>query len=504
MELLKKFGYTDLKPKQKEIIDSLDQHDTIGIVPTGFGKSFTWQYYFSITKKTVLVIQPLIALMEDQKRKMEEMDIPVVVFNSKNMNKSTEKHQILNGEPHIIYTSPEYIVLCEDFLRALSRKNLLGLIVMDECHCISTYKDYRPEYQKLECLKSWCPKVNTLALTATATPEMIQEISQSLALVDPNVVKGGFQRSNLKIKIQKKVSTNSVAASDIMKCLELIDMYPGKCIIYCKTRKETDEISEKINRTGLSSRSYHAGKEMLIRDEIQKGFTKGEFPIIVSTIAFGMGVDIPDIRLIIHFSLPKSIESMYQEIGRAGRDGKESVCYLFWNHYDVRILKFLIRDQEYAMKRSSEESIHMMLNYVESRACRMQFICHHFGERINPCGLCDVCGGFQNNESSRVNTSVSSNQEIDEEYLSIILNTLLTTNGMGSGVLCDVMYGSRSKKAVHYKHLPHFGGMKGMKKNDIKEIIQRIMNTEFIDMKPINNFCSIMIVSDDGKKFLNK
>ena len=459
MDLLSKFGYTSLKPKQEEIIKSVSQGmDTIGVVHTGFGKSFTWQYYFHIIKKTVIVIQPLIALMEDQKQNMEKHDIPVIVFNSNNTNKKSEKELVLSGKPHIIYTSPEFIVLCEPFIRALVKKDLLGVFVVDECHCVVSWKEFRPEYNALHCLKTWAPQVNILALTATATKITIENITSMLKLKEPKVIMSSFQRTNLTLCVREKIGN----LQDINYCIKLLKNTTGKTIVYCKTRKETDQVTEELKVRNVLCEGYHAGKSIGVRKKIQKQFTEDAIHTLVSTVAFGMGIDIPDIHLVIHYSLPKSIESMYQEIGRAGRDGKASKCVLMWNTNDIRILKFMMRDLEADAKTLNLKGIAAMEKYVRTRMCRMQHVCKFFGEDIAECNNCDVCLTKASNVTNK--TIVDKRQDITKETVAIIRTLDLSFNGFGLTLLCDILYGSKSKNAIKMKYFETYGSLKHIKK----------------------------------------
>ena len=245
-EILNKyFGYEKLKDKQELIIKSvLDNNDTIGILATGYGKSICYQLPYLIQKKSVIIISPLISLMEDQKIKLESLNIPVYCLNSNNLNKHNDKYNLLNGQSGIIYVSPEYLFNSEEFIRSLIENDLVSLIAIDESHCISTWGEFRPEYKELGVLKDWAPNIPILALTATATPKIIADIKKVLKLDKPKIVMSSFYRNNLNINIFKKVGLNH----DLKKIVKLIKNIDSadKIIIYCKTKKDTDKVVLKL------------------------------------------------------------------------------------------------------------------------------------------------------------------------------------------------------------------------------------------------------------------
>ena len=268
--LKKSFKYDKLKDKQEEIIKNiLDGKDTIGILATGYGKSICYQLPFLLTKKTVIVISPLLSLMEDQLNKLKKLNISVYCLNSNNSNKNTDKAKILDGHSGIVYMSPEYFIKCETFIKKLSNNNLLSLIAIDESHCISTWSDFRPEYKKLGIIRQWIKNVPILSLTATATPRIIDDIKEKLDLNNPVIIKSSFHRKNLNINIIRKTDKNL----DFNEIVNLVNkLEDDKAIIYCKTKDETDDFVSRFKEVNIKSKSYHGGISNEKRNIIQNCF----------------------------------------------------------------------------------------------------------------------------------------------------------------------------------------------------------------------------------------
>ena len=494
-EILKKyFGYDKLKDKQEQIVKSiLDKNDTIGILATGYGKSICYQLPYLIQKKSVIIISPLISLMQDQQTKLENLNIPVYCLNSNNSNKQNDKYNLLNGETGIIYISPEYLFNSKEFIINMSKKNLISLIAIDESHCISTWGDFRPEYKELGVLKDWASDVPLLALTATATPKIISDITKVLKLDRPNVFMSSFYRENLNINVVKKLNQKY----DLSKIVDLIKQVDSddKIIIYCKTKDETDNFVLKLEEFGIKSKSYHAGKSNEKRNKIQKKFMKGKINIIIATIAFGMGIDLPNIRLIINYGISKDMESFYQEIGRAGRDGKTSNVYVYWSNNDFNINKsFLnnIKDLDY-QKRQMERILEME-KFVNSNTCRMKYITKYFGEDMDDCGHCDNCLSNKKEEK----------QDITKECFYILKLIKNLKNNFGTTMLCDILAGSTSKKINSIiKNMSTFGKLSSTKKDTIKEIIRYLIVNEYLmEVKIENSFGSVIKLNTKGQEWI--
>ena len=492
--LNKYFGYEKLKDKQEIIIKSvLNNNDTIGILATGYGKSICYQLPYLIQKKSVIIISPLISLMEDQKMTLESLDIPVYCLNSNNSNKNKDKDNLLNGESAIIYISPEYLFNSEKFILSLIKNDMLSLIAIDESHCISTWGEFRPEYKELGVLKKWAPNIPILALTATATPKIISDIKNILNLNNPKIVMSSFYRKNLNINILKKDGINK-DLKKIVKLIKNIDK-KDKIIIYCKTKKDTDKIVLKLKEYNIKSKSYHAGKAIKSRQKIQKKFMKGKINIIVATIAFGMGIDLPNIRLVINYGVSKDMESFYQEMGRAGRDGKTSDIYMYWSNNDFNINKsFLNNIDDVEFKKRQMERILDMQKLVNSNICRMKYVTKYFGEDMDDCGHCDNC----------LSVKKEIKLDITKESYYIIKLIKKLENNYGCTMLSEILYGSTSKKInSSLRNLKLFGKLNSTKKVAIKEIIRYlIFNNYLVEVKIENSFGSIIKLNSMGLKWI--
>ena len=488
------FGYDKLKDKQEEIIKNiLDNNDTIGILATGYGKSICYQLPYLITKKCVVVISPLISLMEDQCNKLKKLKIPVYCLNSNNSNKGYDKNDILNGENGIIYMSPEYFMTCGHFLSDLSEQDRIALVAVDESHCISTWSEFRPEYKQLDNIKLWT-NAPVLALTATATPKIISDIENTLNLVNPKLVKSSFYRSNLDIHVIRKYNKDL----DFKEIVDLINKLDegDRTIIYCKTKNETDDFVVKLKQMNIKAKSYHAGKSNKSRNSVQNKFMKGEVNIIIATIAFGMGIDVPNIRLIINYGISKDMESFYQEIGRAGRDGLNSKIYLYWSNNDFNINKsFLNNVSDEKFKKKQMKRILEMEKFVNSSQCRMQYITNYFGEEIEDCGHCGYC----------VSDSVEIQNDISKECYYILKTIKKLKNNYGTTMLCEILYGSNSKKInASIKKISTFGKLNNLKKDKIKEIIRfLIINGYLVEEKLQKAFGSVIKFSNKGLFWIN-
>ena len=495
-EILKNyFGYDKLKDKQEEIINNiLNKKDTIGILATGYGKSICYQLPFLITKKCVLVISPLISLMEDQYDKLKKLKINVYCLNSNNSNKINDKKNILNGENGIIYMSPEYFKSSHDFLNNLSNQNRISLVAIDESHCISTWSDFRPEYKNLYCVKE-CINAPILALTASATPKMIEDIKKLLKLKDPKLIISSFYRNNLDINIIKKFNFE-IDFKEIYNLLKKIDD-GDRTIIYCKTKNETDEFVDKLSKLNVRAKSYHAGKSIKSRNLIHNKFIKGEINIIIATIAFGMGIDVPNIRLVINYGISKDMESFYQEIGRAGRDGKNSKIYLYWSNYDLSINKHFLNDiSDENFKRIQMNRILEMEKFVNSNKCRMSYITNYFGEEIKDCGHCDYC----------LSDNFEEKKDITNECYFILKTIKKLRNNYGTGMICDILHGSNCKKiSCEIKKMSVFGKLDKLKKENIKENIRFLVINDYLKEEKLqNSFGSVIKLSNKGLLWIKK
>ena len=397
-EATKKLGLKQLKPKQEKIIKKIVKgKNVISILPTGYGKSACYIISYLMLNKTVVVISPLISLMEDQGRKLKSYGINHLCFNSLNskdeefMNKMK---QIKKGkETAVLLFSPESFLKQENIIKHLIVKDRLSFITLDESHCLSNWKSFRGSYKELGIIQKWIKnkKIPMLCMTATSTDNMVRELMKILGMDIASLVKESFYKSNLNIFSIHKARIDS----DISRMKMYINANKNGCktIVYCKTRKETETISYKLNKSGILSKHYHANIPPSLRLSVQDEFTNGDLNVIVSTIAFGMGIDIPNINLVIHYGISTDIESYYQEIGRGGRNGQETVCLLMWGQKDFYLNDNFNRNSnrnmnELAIQDKKSDSIK---SFVYTRGCRQQFICKYFGEDIDICKKCDNC-----------------------------------------------------------------------------------------------------------------
>jgi Werner syndrome ATP-dependent helicase len=490
--LQKYFGYPQLKPEQINIIDSVinDKKDVSAILATGFGKSICYQIPFLITKKSIIVVSPLIALMEDQYNDMKNRGIPVCCLNSNNKNKGEIELDIMDGANKIIYITPEYLLNCKDFIQELYSNDQLALFAIDESHCVSSWGlDFRKDYTKLYRLRRWAPTVPILALTATATDKVRDDICEILRLNDPYIVTGGFDRPNLFISVGKK--TNEY---DDLKLL--MEKYKNEySIIYCKTRNETDKIAKIVTDMGVNCRPYHAGMETDDRNKNQKLFINGDIKCMVATIAFGLGINVPNIRLVVHYNCPKNLESYYQEIGRAGRDGKTSECYLFFSAKDFLLnRKFLNEVQDENHRNYQEKQINKIEQFVYSNVCRRLTLLQHFDE--TPKDFCDNC------DNCKTKIKLKPRNFAEETKLVYGLLNGITIN-FGTGILINILRGSNNQKMTKdLKTLTEYGcGMKYTEKW-WKDFFRILINNGYLCTKGLKSgFGSTIVTTGKGYKW---
>lgn len=397
-EHLNKLGIEKLKPEQKTIITAvLNGRDAILNLKTGGGKSLCYILPHFILNKIVIVITPLISLMKDQKTRYG-VHCKVVLSNGREMVcddiilDDVDRKKIYDGkDPCVIYMTPENFIKRKDWVRGMEKH--ICLIAIDECHCISSWSDFRDGYANLKNIKSWFEtSPSIMALTGTATEETIREVSASLNLTNPLKVHIAPTRDNLSISVHQKTKMKETVK-------EISLLIEGKTIIYCKTQKDTEKVSSHLRGMKIKAGYYHAGMDVSERTQMQDLFTKGEIAVMAATIAFGMGIDISDIETIIHFGLPKDMESYCQEIGRAARKpGMNGNCYIFWGKSDFVLnnifLKNIGNDQ---LRIKQKKQMRAMENFVnENRVCRMQMIGHYFGHHdIKECSKCDNCTKLQ-------------------------------------------------------------------------------------------------------------
>jgi len=394
-ELLQKYwGHDSFRPLQQEIIGSvLAGRDTLAILATGSGKSLCYQLPALRLGGLTLVISPLIALMKDQVDDLNRRGIPAAAWTSAldSRGRAQLEKGIQNGSLRLLFVSPERCVQ-PAFLSCL-RDCPVRLIAIDEAHCISAWgHNFRPEYRQLATLRRTFSSVPVIALTATATPDVRKDIARQLGLVRPQEFVGSFDRTNLTYRVQKKTDPELFLRN-----------YPGlhrreSGIIYCRSRQETEDLAGSLKKRGFAIAAYHAGLSQQVRESVQDAFLTGKLQAVCATIAFGMGIDKPDVRFVIHTSLPRSPEAYYQETGRAGRDGEPGECVLLYSPSDAARLRALATRDGYTAGslRVALAKIDAMRDICESPGCRRRHLLRYFGEAYpaDNCGACDACTGI--------------------------------------------------------------------------------------------------------------
>jgi len=398
-KLLKQyFGHDDFRPMQKQVIDHfLDGNDTVVVMPTGGGKSLCFQLPALVREGITIVISPLISLMKDQVDALTANGISATMLNSSvEMEELNQRmRDASQGHYKIIYIAPER--LANEYVRSwISKLNVTALAV-DEAHCISQWgHDFRPDYRNLKFFRQEFPDIPIIALTASATEHVRKDVVSELALQKHKVFVSGFYRENLHISVMPK-------SGAIEKILYFLNKHKNESsIIYCFSRKETEELARILEAEGIKAGAYHAGLTGEKREKVQNAFVHDDINVVVATIAFGMGIDKPDVRLVMHKTFPKTIEGYYQEIGRAGRDGLPSDVVMLYSAGDKIKLDYFLNQMQDSVRRNKEEKkIREVMDYAESRICRWQWITSYFGEiGLKKCGTCDVCVGNDDTEDA--------------------------------------------------------------------------------------------------------
>jgi len=384
------FGFTSFRGQQEAIVRCVvGGGDALVVMPTGSGKSLCYQIPALIRDGTGIVVSPLIALMEDQVTALRQLGIRAEYLNSSlpPMEQSRVRRQTEAGRIDLLYVAPERL-LADGFLAWLERLPI-ALFAIDEAHCVSQWgHDFRPEYLHLAVLHARWPKVPRIALTATADPPTRREIAAKLGLADARMFVGGFDRPNIRYRVMPKRNARA-QLSQFLRAEHNGD----SGIVYCLSRKRTEETAQQLVREGRSALPYHAGLAADVRRATQRRFVNDEACIIVATVAFGMGIDKPDVRFVYHLDPPKSLEAYYQETGRAGRDGLPATAMMTWGVSDVAQLRqFIASGESEARRRVEHHKLSALLGYCETARCRRQVLLQHFGETLGePCGNCDTC-----------------------------------------------------------------------------------------------------------------
>jgi len=467
------FGYDEFRPGQRRVIEAaLKSQDTLVIMPTGGGKSLCYQLPALLKIGVMVVVSPLIALMQDQVAGLQDNGIAATFLNS-SLDFDTLRQReaaLLRGEIKLLYVSPERLqnVGFIQFLNNLSQTVGISGFAIDEAHCVSEWgHDFRPEYRRLHELRERFPQISLLALTATATERVRQDIAQQLRLRDPLVQVSSFNRPNLFYEVRPK------GRDGYQQLLQQVKQQTGSGIIYCLSRKRVDELALMLSQDGESVLPYHAGLADEARRDNQTRFIRDDVRLMVATVAFGMGINKPDVRFVIHYDIPRNIEGYYQESGRAGRDGEPAHCTLFLAYGDVATAEYLISQKpDETEQRIARQQLRQMVDYAESTVCRRQIQLSYFGETL--AGLCHQCDNCTNPPPVEDWTIEA------QKFLSCVARC---QERFGMAHIIDVLRGSKNQKVVNLGHdkLSTHGIGKDRSVEEWKLLGRSLLHQRFVD-----------------------
>ncbi len=469
--LKKYFGYDQFRPMQAEIIERVyGGKDALVLMPTGGGKSVCFQIPAITMNGACVVVSPLIALMKDQVEGLRANGVRAAFLNSTQDAPESRKTEddFFNGKIDLLYVSPEKVV-SQNFLPLLQGSKI-SLFAIDEAHCISAWgHDFRPEYAQLRFLKQQFPAIPIIALTATADKVTRRDIVEQLALQDPETFIASFDRPNISLEVrpgQKRME----------QIIAFIKQRPGQSgIVYCLSRKSTEELAVKLLGKGIRAAYYHAGMPDIARSRVQEDFINDKVPVICATVAFGMGIDKSNVRWVIHYNLPKNIESYYQEIGRAGRDGAKADALLFYSYSDVTVLQDILAQNESENVEIQLAKLDRMKQYAEALACRRRILLSYFSEDLSlNCGNCDVC----NNPPQIFDGTMIAQKALSAVYR--------LRESCGAGLLIDVLRGSGKKEIFEkgYQDLKTYGAGRDIGYGEWQHYLHQLINLGYLELAP--------------------
>ncbi|AYL99429.1 DNA helicase RecQ [Mucilaginibacter celer] len=488
------FGFDNFKGEQEAIITNiLAGNDTFVIMPTGGGKSMCYQLPALMSDGTAIVISPLIALMKnqvDQLRAFGGSD-SIAHFLNSSLTKSEiarVKEDVLGGKTKLLYVAPESLTKQEniDFLRL----NHVSFVAVDEAHCISEWgHDFRPEYRKIrQVISNIGENIPIIALTATATPKVQQDIQKNLQMNNATVYKSSFNRANLFYEVRAKRNV-------IKEIVKFVRQNQGKSgIVYCLSRKKVEEVAEALNLNGVKALPYHAGLDAKVRADTQDKFLMEDVDVIVATIAFGMGIDKPDVRYVIHHDVPKSMEGYYQETGRAGRDGGEGVCVAFYSEKDIDKLQKFMKDKPVSEREIGTQILKEVIDYCESSVCRRKQLLHYFGENFNEAGcnnMCDNCCAHKEHFDG-------------EEHLHKVLSLIKHTGEkFDDHHIISILMGEENAQIKNYEHdqLDYYGSGKEQGKNLWNSLLRQALLNNYVS-KDIDQY-GLLRLTKSGNSFID-